>query len=113
MPKYIVLVGAPGCGKGTQCEKLLNTFTCAHIATGDIFRYHIRNKTELGLKVKQYTDNGKLVPDELTVDMVKTELLKHTDKELVLLDGFPRTINQAQLLDAQLKIKNEKINACI
>ena len=106
----IVLLGPPGAGKGTQAKSISNRYSIPHISTGDIFRKNISEETPLGIEAKQYIDNGQLVPDEVTVGMVKTKLDK---LENVLLDGFPRTIDQAKALEEYLKEKGKEITAVI
>lgn len=98
----LVLLGAPGAGKGTQAKILSEKFNVPHISTGDIFRSNIKNGTELGVLAKQYIDKGGLVPDELTVKIVKSRLAEPDCSEGFVLDGFPRTIPQAEQLDAVL-----------
>ena len=95
----IVLLGAPGSGKGTQATNISTTCKIPHISTGDIFRENIKNQTELGIKVKSIIDQGKLCPDDLTVELVKDRLSKDDCKNGYLLDGFPRNIPQAIALD--------------
>jgi len=95
----IILMGAPGSGKGTQADILKEYFNIPHISTGEIFRENIKNGTELGKKAKKFIDEGKLVPDELTCDLVFNRLKNHDCKRGFILDGFPRTINQAVILD--------------
>ena len=103
MATYIVLLGPPGAGKGTQAEKISEVFHLTHVSTGDLFRENIRENTELGKKAKEYTDNGLLVPDEVTIAMVEDRLKKEDCKNGALLDGFPRTIKQAEALDKMLE----------
>jgi adenylate kinase len=103
MANYIVLLGPPGAGKGTQAEKISEVFHLTHVSTGDLFRENIRENTELGKKAREYTDNGLLVPDEVTIAMVEDRLKKDDCKEGALLDGFPRTIKQAEALDKMLE----------
>lgn len=98
----IVLLGPPGAGKGTQAKQISNNYNIPHISTGDIFRKNISEKTELGVKAKEYMDKGLLVPDELTIDIVKDRLGDEDCKNGFLLDGFPRTVKQAEALDAFL-----------
>ncbi len=98
----IILMGAPGAGKGTQAEKLIEKLKIPHIATGDIFRAAVKEGTELGNKAKSYMDQGKLVPDEIVIGIVKERLMKADCREGFLLDGFPRTVSQAEALDEQL-----------
>ncbi len=95
----IVLLGAPGCGKGTQAAKICEAYNLPHISTGDIFRENISNKTPLGLKVKAIIDSGNLCPDDVTCDLVKDRLSKSDCKNGFLLDGFPRNLVQAKALE--------------
>ncbi|MCK8816188.1 adenylate kinase [Natroniella sulfidigena] len=95
---YLLLVGPPGAGKGTQAKRLAKTYSMPHVATGDIFREAIKNETPLGKKAKEYIDQGKLVPDEVTVGMVEERLSRDDCQEGFILDGFPRTVNQANEL---------------
>ena len=103
MAVYIVLLGPPGAGKGTQAEKISEVYHLTHVSTGDLFRANIRENTELGKKVKEYTEQGLLVPDSLTIAMVEDRLKKDDCKNGALLDGFPRTIKQAEALDEMLE----------
>ena len=103
MAVYIVLLGPPGAGKGTQAEKISEVYHLVHVSTGDLFRANIRENTELGKKVKEYTDQGLLVPDSVTIAMVEDRLKKEDCKNGALLDGFPRTIKQAEALDEMLE----------
>lgn len=98
----IIMLGAPGAGKGTQAKKIAEKYGIPHISTGDIFRANIKNGTELGKKAKTYMDQGQLVPDELTVDLVIDRIQKDDCKNGYILDGFPRTIPQAEALDKAL-----------
>ena len=102
MAVYIVLLGPPGAGKGTQAEKISEVYHLTHVSTGDLFRANIRENTELGKKVKEYTEQGLLVPDSVTIAMVEDRLKKEDCKNGALLDGFPRTIKQAEALDEML-----------
>ena len=102
----LVLLGAPGAGKGTQADILKEKFEIPHISTGDIFRSNIKNNTELGKKAKEYIDKGLLVPDEITVNIVKNRLEEEDCKSGFILDGFPRTIPQAEFLDKVLSELN-------
>jgi adenylate kinase len=111
--KNVILFGPPGAGKGTQAVKLRDLLSIPHISTGDMFRYHLKNGTELGHIAKRYTDKGQLVPDELTIAMVKERLSKGDVKEGFLLDGFPRSIPQAEALDKILKEMGIKLNHII
>lgn len=109
----IVLFGKPGAGKGTQAEFLKEKYNLVHLSTGDIFRFNIKNNTELGQLAKKFIDNGDLVPDEVTIKMLQSEVDNNKDASGFLFDGFPRTIAQAQALDAFLDSKNNKITATI
>lgn len=100
----IILLGAPGAGKGTQATKISDRYGLPHISTGDIFRENIKNGTPIGLLAKSYTDKGQLVPDEVTCEIVKDRLAREDCKKGYLLDGFPRTIVQAEALDKFAKI---------
>lgn len=97
--RNIILIGPQGAGKGTQAKRMVKEYAIPHISTGDLFRENIKNKTELGLKAKAIIDAGNLVPDELTVDMLKQRLEQDDCKKGFILDGFPRTLPQAQVLD--------------
>jgi adenylate kinase len=109
----LILMGLPGAGKGTQAERIVATYNIPHISTGDMFREAIKNETTLGLKAKSYMDAGDLVPDEVTNGIVKERLAqKDTDKGF-LLDGFPRTLDQAKALAEMLTDLNKKIDAVI
>lgn len=99
----IILIGAQGSGKGTQADKLTRSLGVRHIASGDMFRKAFDEKTELGIKAKVYVDRGELVPDEITVAMVLNRIKEPDCAQGVLLDGFPRTVSQAQALDAGLE----------
>lgn len=99
----IILMGPPGAGKGTQAEKLVELYQIPHISTGDMFRKAQKDGTELGLKAKSYMEKGQLVPDEVTVGIVKERLAEEDCKDGFLLDGFPRTVQQADALDGILK----------
>ncbi len=109
----IIMLGAPGAGKGTQAKKIAAKYGIPHISTGDIFRANIKNGTELGKKAKTYMDQGMLVPDELTVDLVTDRIQKEDCKNGYILDGFPRTIPQAEALDRALEDMNEKMDYAI
>ena len=95
----IILLGAPGAGKGTQATRISDKFGMPHISTGDIFRANIKNQTEIGVLAKSYIDKGQLVPDEVTIQIVKERMEKDDCKNGYLLDGFPRTVAQAKALD--------------
>ena len=107
----IIMLGAPGAGKGTQAKMLAEKYGIPHISTGDIFRANIKNGTELGAKAKEYMDKGLLVPDELVVDLIMDRFKADDCKNGYILDGFPRTIPQAEALDAALAANGEKIDA--
>ncbi|WP_306353631.1 adenylate kinase [Flavobacterium sp. '19STA2R22 D10 B1'] len=109
----IVLFGKPGAGKGTQAEFLKEKYNLTHISTGDVFRFNLKNDTELGKKAKTFMDNGELVPDELTIKMLQDEVEKHINTNGFLFDGFPRTIAQADALDAFLATKGWSVTATI
>ena len=109
----IIMLGAPGAGKGTQAKKIADKYQVPHISTGDIFRANIKNGTELGMKAKTYMDQGLLVPDELVVDLVVDRLAQEDCVNGCVLDGFPRTIPQAECLDAALAAKGEAIDYAI
>lgn len=109
----IIMLGAPGAGKGTQAKKIAAKYHIPHISTGDIFRMNIKNGTELGTKAKSYMDQGLLVPDELTVDLVVDRVNQEDCKDGYVLDGFPRTIPQAEALTAALKKMDAKIDFAI
>jgi adenylate kinase len=110
---YIILIGAQGSGKGTQAELLSQTLGVPHVASGDLFRKAIDEKTELGVKAKAYMDRGELVPDELTVTMVIKRLEEPDCSQGVLLDGFPRTVAQAEVLDKGLQEVGKQIDLAI
>jgi len=111
--KNIVLFGPPGAGKGTQATLLKEKYQLVHISTGDVFRYNIKNETELGLLAKTFIDKGNLVPDEVTINMLEAEVDKNTDANGFIFDGFPRTESQAKALDTFLGKKGEKINGMV
>ena len=95
-PKYIILLGPPASGKGTQATLVRDMLALPHVASGDLFRYNLRHQTELGLKAKTYMDRGELVPDDITIAMVLDRLAQPDCAKGALLDGFPRTIAQAE-----------------
>ena len=109
----IIMLGAPGAGKGTQAKMIAAKYGIPHISTGDIFRANIKNGTELGAKAKQYMDKGELVPDELVVDLVIDRFKEDDCKNGYVLDGFPRTIPQAEALDNALTARGEKIDFAV
>lgn len=106
----LVIFGPPGAGKGTQSEKIIEKYQLAHISTGDMFRMHIQNDTELGKRVKQILADGLLVPDSITIDMLEEEVTRNKDVKGFIFDGFPRTVNQAGALDAFLEGKGCKVD---
>jgi adenylate kinase len=106
----LVIFGPPGAGKGTQSEKIIEKYQLAHISTGDMFRMHISNDTELGQKVKQILADGLLVPDSVTIEMLEDEVSRNPDAKGFIFDGFPRTVPQAEALDAFLKGKGFEID---
>lgn len=109
----IVMLGAPGAGKGTQAAKISAKYNVPHISTGDIFRANIKDGTPLGKKAKEYMDQGMLVPDELVLDLIVDRLGKEDAKDGYVLDGFPRTIPQAKALDEALTKQGDKLDAAI
>jgi adenylate kinase len=110
----IVLFGPPGSGKGTQSKFLEKTFNLKQLSTGDMFRYNLKNKTELGNLAKSYMDKGHLVPDEVTTNMLREELTKHKGFDGFIFDGYPRTIAQAESLDKILKEDlNDEVTICL
>jgi adenylate kinase len=106
----IVLFGPPGAGKGTQSIKLVEKYALVHLSTGDIFRKNIKEETELGQLAKSFIDKGNLVPDEVTINMLKSELEAHPDAKGFIFDGFPRTNDQAKALDELLSNLSTSIN---
>lgn len=109
----IVLFGPPGAGKGTQSENIIEKYGLKHISTGDLFRKHLGEGTELGKKAQSYMDNGHLVPDEVVIGMVDDFLNANTEAKGFIFDGFPRTVAQAEALDALLDNHNTKINCMV
>ena len=109
----IIMLGAPGAGKGTQAKMLAAKYDIPHISTGDIFRANIKNGTELGAKAKEYMDKGLLVPEELVVDLIMDRFKADDCKNGYILDGFPRTIPQAEALDKALTAVGESIDYAI
>lgn len=106
----VILFGPPGAGKGTQSEKLIKKYGFVHIATGDLFRWHTKNDTPLGKRVKEIMNSGALVPDEITIAMLKEELDKNPQAKGFLFDGFPRTVPQAEALDQFMKENGSAIH---
>jgi adenylate kinase len=109
----LVLIGAPGAGKGTQAKRIKDKYAIPHISTGDIFRAEIAGKTELGQRVDEYVKSGRLVPDDLVVEIVSGRLAKDDCKNGFLLDGFPRTAGQAEALDAYLASKGAPLTKVV
>ncbi len=110
----LIILGPPGAGKGTQAEKIVEKYGIVHISTGDIFRANLKGNTPLGQKAKEYMDKGLLVPDDLTVEMVKDRLEQEDVKANgYMLDGFPRTLNQAAALDSMLSEKSDKLDCAL
>jgi adenylate kinase len=106
----VVLFGPPGAGKGTQSEHLIEKYGLVHLSTGDIFRYNIKNETPLGNLAKSYTDKGELVPDEVTIRMLESEVAKYPNPKGFIFDGFPRTAAQAESLDLFLETKGTAVS---
>jgi adenylate kinase len=109
----LILLGPPGAGKGTQASAIVKRYNIPHISTGDIFRMNIKENTPLGKEVKSYLDAGLLVPDELVVDIVRDRIRRSDCKNGFLLDGYPRTINQAEVLNQELAEMGTKLDAAI
>ncbi len=109
----IVLFGPPGAGKGTQSERLIEKYGLTHLSTGDIFRANIKGESELGLLAKSYMDKGHLVPDSVTIDMLRAEVLKSNSSKGYIFDGFPRTTAQAEALDEFLQSINTSISVML
>lgn len=113
IPLRIILLGPPGAGKGTQAQSISNKYVIPHVSTGDIFRRNITEGTELGILAKSYMDKGLLVPDNVTINLVKSRLKEQDTKNGFLLDGFPRTINQAEVLEELLAEDHEDIEVAL
>ncbi|NQY05402.1 MAG: adenylate kinase [Flavobacteriaceae bacterium] len=111
--KNIVLFGPPGAGKGTQAEVLKTKYNLVHISTGDVFRFNIKNATELGVLAKSYIDKGHLVPDEVTIKMLNAEVEKNPEANGFIFDGFPRTSAQAEALDTLLESKSTNVSGMV
>ena len=109
----IIMLGAPGAGKGTQAKMIADKYKIPHVSTGDIFRANIKGGTELGKEAKKYMDEGKLVPDELTVRILLDRVAQDDCKDGYVLDGFPRTIPQAEVLDSELAKLNDSVDYAI
>jgi len=110
---YLVLLGPPGAGKGTQAERLEKELRLPHVASGDLFREHLKNKTELGLLAKEYMDKGELVPDDVTIAMIRERLQEPDCDQGAILDGFPRTLAQAQGLDRMLADMGRRLDGVL
>lgn len=109
----LILFGPPGSGKGTQADKLVEKYDLLHISTGDLFRFEIGNKTPLGLKAKSFIDKGDLVPDEITVGMLRNKVEANPNVKGYILDGFPRTIPQSEALDLLFSEKQQEVSKLI
>jgi len=109
----LVLFGPPGAGKGTQSAKLIEKYDLVHLSTGDIFRANIKGETELGLLAKSYIDKGALVPDEVTIKMLESEVVKYESPKGFIFDGFPRTVAQAESLDVFLNDRATPISGMV
>lgn len=109
----IVLLGSPGSGKGTQASKVIEKYEIPHISTGDIFRKNIKECTSIGIEAKKFIDKGLLVPDNMTLSIIENRFLENDCKNGFLLDGFPRTLVQAQALEAELKRIGKELNAVV
>ncbi|MFR1323659.1 MAG: adenylate kinase family protein, partial [Ezakiella massiliensis] len=109
----LIILGPPGAGKGSQATFIKEKYNIVHISTGDIFREHLRNETELGKQAQVYMNKGQLVPDELTIELVKDRLSQDDVKDGFLLDGFPRNLDQAAALTDFLKSRNEDLDAVV
>lgn len=109
----LILFGPPGSGKGTQAEKLVEKYGLLHISTGDLFRYEMGNNTKLGREAKSYINKGELVPDSVTIGMLKNKMDKHPDARGFILDGFPRTVAQAEALDKLLAERGTEVSVLV
>ena len=109
----LIILGAPGSGKGTSATVIREKYSLAHISTGDLFRYNIKENTPLGIEAKSYIDKGALVPDDVTIRMVEDRLNNPDCEKGYILDGFPRNIAQAEALDKMLEAKGSKIDAVV
>ena len=110
---YLVLLGAPGAGKGTQAETVTKELGLAHVATGDLFRHALSQGTELGLQAKTYMEQGKLVPDDITINMVLERIAQPDCEKGIALDGFPRNLDQAKALDQALSARGQQIDRAV
>src|SRR3972149_6350770 len=113
LKRYVVLIGAPGAGKGTQAATLAQKLGLLHLATGDLFREAVSKGTELGLQAKAYMDRGVLVPDEVTIALVEERLAKRDSANGAVLDGFPRTMEQARTLDQAVARRGEAVEKAV
>jgi adenylate kinase len=111
--RFIILLGPPGSGKGTQAARLRETLDSPHIASGDLFRHNLNENTELGLQAKAYMDRGELVPDDITIAMVMERLNQPDTAKGAILDGFPRTLGQAEALDKALAARDQQIDVVL
>ncbi|HZY42270.1 MAG TPA: adenylate kinase [Anaerolineae bacterium] len=109
MANYFILFGPPGVGKGTQAARLKETLGLAHVATGDLFREHLKKQTDLGQLARKYMDEGKLVPDDVTIGMVRERMKDADTQQGILFDGFPRTVAQSEALEKLLGERSDKI----
>ena len=109
----LILFGPPGCGKGTQSDKIVEKYGLVHISTGNLLREEMRQETPLGLEAKSFMDKGQLVPDEVVIGMVDSFIDKHRKARGVLFDGFPRTVAQAEALDRLLELKKNEVDRVI
>lgn len=109
----IILFGPPGAGKGTQAKRIQKAYNIPQLSTGEIFRHHIKNDTPLGHKAKLFIDKGKLVPDEIVLGLISETIKEEKYRNGYILDGFPRTVTQAEEFDELLEIRGETIDACI
>ena len=109
----IIVFGPPGAGKGTQSERLIEKYNLYHISTGDLFRWHTANDTDLGKKVKEIMNSGELVSDDITIAMLKEEVVKNSQASGFLFDGFPRTVDQAKALDTLMESMGSAIHGVI
>jgi adenylate kinase len=110
MSTVVVLLGPPGSGKGTQAKRLVEALGTPHVSSGDLFRHHLSQETDLGLMAKSYMEQGELVPDDVTVEMVLERISRPDCEEGVILDGFPRTLTQAQALDQALEDRGQEVS---
>ncbi|MDD2694571.1 MAG: adenylate kinase [Anaerolineales bacterium] len=110
MPKYIVLLGPPGAGKGTQAQKISSSFGYPHVSSGELFREHLKNQTQLGKLAQGYIERGELVPDDVTIAMIRERLTRPDCEQGAILDGFPRTAPQAEALSAMLAELGGKVD---